>query len=415
MTFLPQELQPTPEDVEALIAEYKQFHASPELSLQEFETSRKIRERAERLELAEGVSREIVTIGETGTVVILRHGEGPTIAYRADIDALPLEEKTGLDYASTVTGEVDGETVPVMHGCGHDTHIAMGLKTMDIFARNADHWAGTIEFIFQPAEEGKDGAKLMVNQGLWEKVAVPEVLYGQHVYSLKAGEILVTENELTASVDSLKITLKGRGGHGSQPQDTVDPVMLSAYVLVRLQSVISREISPLEPAVVTCGYLHAGKKENIIPDQAELRLSVRSSTEDVRHRLLDRIERIVTAECEASGAEPPVIENFHASRIVDNDPKLSHSLAQAFAEELGEDRVTFDPEFRMMGSEDFAELVADEGVPYSYWLVGGHSQETLDAEEPISNHSPFFAPLPDPTLEAGVRAATTALYLHLKR
>jgi len=415
MSYLPATLNLRDEDIAALITEYKEYHASPELSLQEFETTRKIRERAENLVLAPGVEREIVPIGETGTVVILRNGEGPVVAYRADIDALPILEQTGLDYASEARGVLDGEDVAVMHGCGHDTHIAMGLKTMDLFARDGESWAGTIEFIFQPGEEGKDGAKLMVSQGLWQSVPRPEALYGQHVFPFTAGTLRVTKNEVTASVDSLKVIVKGKGGHGSQPQDTIDPVILSAYILVRLQSVVSREVGPLDSAVVTCGYLHAGKKENIIPDQAEFRLSIRSASQKIREEVLHKVIRIIRSECQASGADEPEIENYHASNIVMNDVALSEKLTETFTQELGEELVTFDPNYRLMGSEDFGELGDAANIPYTFWMLGGFSDEHLNAEVPISNHSPFFAPLPDPTLSVGVRAAAAAIYSHVRK
>lgn len=415
MTYLPASLTLSKADEQHLLEEYKAYHASPELSLQEFETTRKIRERAENLVLGEGVTREIVPIGETGTVVILRNGEGPVVAYRADIDGLPVTEQTGLPYASTATGVWEGETVGVMHACGHDTHIAMGLKTMDLFARDGSDWSGTIEFIFQPAEEGKDGAKLMVSQGLWETIPVPSVMYGQHVFTEPVGQVIVTSGPATAAVDSLRIKLFGKGGHGSQPQDTIDPVVLAAYLVVRLQSVVAREVPPKESAVVTVGSLQAGKKENIIPATAELRTSIRTFNPEVRERVVNAVERMARAESMASGADEPEIENYHYSNSVVNDEAVSADLAQVFASELGEENVTYDPDFSIMGSEDFGELGDAAGIPYSFWILGGMTEEQLSAEPLASNHSPFFAPQPDPTLQVGVRAAASALYSRVKR
>lgn len=415
MTYLPDSLTLTAEDERALVAEYKAYHASPELSLQEFETTRKIRERAENLVLGPGVTREIVPIGETGTVVILRNGQGPVVAYRADIDGLPVTEQTGLDYASTATGTWEGETVGVMHACGHDTHIAMGLKAMDLFARDGSDWSGTIEFIFQPGEEGKDGAKLMVSQGLWETVPVPQVLYGQHVFPEALGTITVTSGATTSAVDSLRIKLFGKGGHGSQPQDTIDPVVLAAYLVVRLQSVVAREVPPKESAVVTVGSLQAGKKENIIPATAELRTSIRTFNPDVRTRVVGAVERMARAESLASGADEPEIENYHYSNSVVNDEAVSVALAEVFTAELGEDAVTYDPDYSIMGSEDFGELGDAAGIPYSFWFLGGMTEEQLAADPIASNHSPFFAPQPEPTLQVGVRAAVAAVYSQVKK
>lgn len=414
MPYLPESLSLSAQDITALISDYKEYHASPELSLAEFETTRKIRERAQTMKLDDGVEREIVEVSETGTVVVLRNGEGPTIAYRADIDALPLKEQTGLDYASTVTADLDGDTVPVMHGCGHDAHIVMGLKTMELFARSGKDWSGTLEFIFQPAEEGKGGAQVMLQAGLWKKIPLAQALYGQHVFPFPAGQIITTKDEFTASVDSLKITLHGSGGHGSQPQDTVDPVVLASYIVVRLQSIVSRVVAPMESAVVTVGSIYAGQKENIIPDTAEMRLSVRASTQEVREKVLSSIERIVRAESEASGAGEPEINNFHSSAIVNNDEELSKNLADVLTQEL-DTEVIYDPNFRLMGSEDFGELGDAENIPYSFWGLGSFSDELMNSESPISNHSPFFAPQPEVTLETGVRAALSALYSHTKK
>ncbi|MGV3104053.1 amidohydrolase [Rothia sp. 32237D007AR] len=415
MTYLPASLSLTAADQEHLLEEYKAYHASPELSLQEYETTRKIRERAQNLLLGQGVICDIVPIGETGTVVILRNGEGPTVAYRADIDGLPVTERTGLPYASTAVGTWEGETVGVMHACGHDSHITMGLKTMDLFARDGSDWAGTIEFIFQPGEEGKDGAKLMVSQGLWQTVPVPSVMYGQHVFPFEAGKVIVTTGPLTSAVDSLGITLHGKGGHGSQPQDTIDPVVLAAHLVVRLQTVVAREVAPSETAVLTVGSLHAGKKENIIPDSAEIRTSIRTFNPQVRQRVLAAVERIAQAEALASGAPAPDIINYHYSNSVVNDEQVSTELAAVFTQELGSQQVTFDPNFYLMASEDFGELGDAANIPYCFWILGGMTPEQL-AEEPIaSNHSPFFAPQPEPTLQVGVRAAVSALYSQVKR
>ena len=410
MTYLPPSLTLTEADEAALISDYKYFHAHPELSLQEFETTRVIRERAEALHLSASVSREIIEVGSTGTVVILRNGEGPTVAYRADIDALPIKEQTGLEYASTVTGHLDGDEVHVMHGCGHDTHITMGLATMEVFARSGGEWSGTLQFIFQPGEEGKDGAKLMISQGLWEKIDIPDVLYGQHVFPGTPGHIALTHGPTTSAVDSLRVTLRGKGGHGSQPQDTIDPIVLAAHIIVRLQTVVSRTVGPLESAVVTVGSFHAGTKENIIPDTAEMKISIRSATPDIRERVLTAVTRIIRAEAAASGADEPEIENYHASNVVMNDQGVTERAVAAIRAELGDDRVTYDPSARIMASEDFGELGDAAGIPYSFWFLGGSSKAMRDSSEPISNHSPFFAPQPEVTLAAGVRAATAALY-----
>lgn len=410
MAYLPNSLSLTAADERALIEDYKYFHANPELSLQEFQTTKTIRERAKDLVLAPGIRLEIIEITETATVVILRNGEGKTAAYRADIDALPVLEQSGLAYASRAKGVLEGESVDVMHACGHDTHIAMALKTMEIFARSAEDWQGELEFIFQPAEEGRDGAKLMVKSGLWQKVKVPQVLYGQHVFPGIPGQILTISGPVTAAVDSLKVTLRGKGGHGSQPQDTIDPVVLAAHIVVRLQSIISREVPALESAVITVGSIHAGKKENIIPDTAELRISIRSSTAEIRTLVLAAVERVIKGETLAHGAPAAEIENYHSSNVVMNDEAATLQAYEAISAELGAKNVSFEPARRIMGSEDFGELGDAASIPYSFWFLGGSSKAMLEAKDPISNHSPFFAPQPEVTLQAGVRAALAALY-----
>ncbi|GAB3620256.1 M20 family metallopeptidase [Glutamicibacter endophyticus] len=379
---------------ERLHATYKHLHTHPELSMQEHQTAAFIEARLDELGL------EHFRCGGTGVVALQRNGEGPVIAFRADTDGLPIAEDTGADYSSTATGKLpDGAEVPVMHGCGHDTHVAAALAAIEALAGQPSAWAGTILWIFQPGEETSQGAAAMVEDGLWDRAPRPEVVFGQHVFPFLSGALAYTSGNAMAMADSLKLTLYGKQSHGSQPQDSVDPIVLGSHIVTRLQSIVSREVSPLSSAVVTCGSFHAGLKENIIPDRAELTLNVRTLTPEVRQQVLAAITRIVNAEAAASGAPQPLIEELYTFPQLYNDPEHTEVVAKVLREELGEAQIHEVPP--AMGSEDFGALASAISVPSVYWFFGGTA---ADDPAPAVNHSPHFLPTLEPTLSTGVRA-----------
>lgn len=388
---------------------YRHLHAHPELSMQEHRT-------AEFIELQlDGLGIENFRCGGTGVVGVLRNGEGPVVGFRADTDGLPIKEDTGLEYASTDTGILpDGAEVPVMHGCGHDTHTAVLLTVARMFAESRGAWAGTLVLIFQPGEETAAGAAAMVADGLWERAPKPEIVYGQHVMPGLAGTVSLSVGSAMAMADSLKVTVHGRQSHGSQPQDSIDPVVLGAHMVVRLQTIVSRELDPRQAAVVTVGTFHGGLKENIIPASAEFTLNIRTFDDGVRARVLAAVRRIVSAEAAASGAPEPEIEELYTFPACYNEPAEAENLAEVLRGAVGQDAVSVVP--ALMGSEDFGHLAAAIEVPAVYWFFGGHSAEVIDGEGHVPmNHSPFFAPVMEPTLSTGVKAALAALQSRLGR
>ncbi|WIM12981.1 M20 family metallopeptidase [Enhydrobacter sp.] len=388
-------------DLEAL---YKDVHSHPELSMQEMRTASLA---ADRLRTS---SYEVATgIGKTGVVGLLRNGNGPTVMLRADMDALPVEEATGLTYASTVkTTDRDGESVPVGHMCGHDMHVAWLVGAASLFSLTRDAWHGTLMVVFQPGEETAQGAQAMIDDGLFKRFPKPAVVLGQHVMLGPAGTIAGSAGPITSAADSLQIRLFGRGAHGSMPQASVDPVVMAAATVLRLQTVISREVAATEAAVLTVGVLQAGTKENVIPDEAIIKLNVRTFDEGVRQRVLTAIERIVKAEAAASGApRPPEITPLDRYPLNVNDKSASERIAAAFRTYFPADRV------RHTGpapaSEDFGCFGSEWHVPSVFWFVGGTDPTTYAKakeagrinELPV-NHSPQFAPVIHPTLRTGI-------------
>ena len=391
---------------EALHADYLHLHANPELSMQEHRTAEFIESRLSDLGI------EHFRCGGTGVVGVLRNGDGPVVGFRADTDGLPIREDTGADYASTATGVLpDGTVVPVMHGCGHDTHVAAALGAAAALVRQRDAWSGTVVWIFQPGEETAAGAAAMVADGLWDRVPVPAIVLGQHVFpETPAGTVALATGPAMAMADSLRVTVRGKQSHGSQPQDSIDPIVLGAHMVARLQTIVSRELPPQSPAVVTCGTFHAGLKENIIPERAEFTLNIRTLTEDVRERVLTAVTRIVNAEADASGAPRPEIEEMYRFPRLHNDEEQAEGVRAALQGELGEANVFVAPP--AMGSEDFGTLPDSIGVPGVYWVFGGFP---ADHPAPPVNHSPHFLPVLEPTLGTGVRAAIAALGHSLSR
>lgn len=401
-------LQDLDANLDTVVELYKDFHRTPELSMQEHATAATMRT------IVEGHGYETFACAGTGVVATLHNGDGPVIAYRADTDGLPIQENTGADYASTVTGTLpDGASTWVMHGCGHDTHITVALETARLLAEHRDLWAGTVVFLFQPGEEISAGAAAMLADGVWDRAPKPSAIFGQHVWPDVAGTVNVSVGTAMAMADSLQITVHGRQAHGSKPEDSIDPVVLGAFMVTRLQTIVSREVAAREPVVLTIATFHAGLKENIIPDRAVFTINLRSFDKDVRAKVLKSVERIVRAEAAAAGAPDPEIDQMYEFPLCYNDPELTTALLDSFREELGEDAVvTTGP---VMGSEDVGRFGDEIGVPYTYWLFGGHTAESVEAGVP-GNHSPMFLPDDVPTaLRTGVRAALTALVGHLQK
>lgn len=389
---------------------YKRVHQSPELSHQEEQTAALA---AERLKAA-GFDVH-AAVGGTGVVGVLHNGDGPTVLLRADMDALPVKEETGLPYASTVTATgADGETVPVMHACGHDMHVACLAGAADLLAGQREAWQGTLVALFQPAEETGDGARGMLDDGLAKLIPVPDVAFAQHILPAPAGLVGTHTGPVLSAADSMRVTVHGRGGHGSMPQATVDPVVLAAMIVVRLQTVVSRVTPPSETAVLTVGSVQAGTKSNIIPDHAVLQLNVRTYSEQTRQTVLDAIRRIVVAECDASGSPAePGFELFDRFPLTDNDPPTTERVARAFSDFFGARAV---PMKLQTASEDFSDIPTALGVPYTYWGVGCIDADVYEKAEAAGrvaqdipvNHAAQFAPAIQPTLDTGTQALVVA-------
>jgi hippurate hydrolase len=390
---------------------YKDLHRHPELSFAETRTAGIVADALNALGL------EVITgIGRTGVVGVLRNGDGPTVLLRADMDALPVAEETGLDYASTQRGtDPDGNDVPVMHACGHDVHVTCLLGAAEALVASKEQWSGTVVFLFQPAEELGSGANEMIADGLYDRVPKPDIVLGQHVAPAPAGVVGVHAGPAFAATDDVIVTLHGEGGHGSRPESTIDPVVMAAATVMRLQTIVSREVAGGETAVVTVGTMHAGAKVNIIPPDATLGINIRTYDGDVRDRVVAAIGRIAKGEAAASGApRDPDIEVTDSFPVLHNDEQATQRTVDAFRAAFGAERV-IDPG-RVTGSEDVGALATAAGVPIVYWLLGGMDPKlfthalangTTDADIP-SNHSPHFAPLIHPTLETGVQALVVA-------
>lgn len=392
--------------VPELEALYQDLHAHPELSMQEARTAGIAAERLRRAgyEVTAGV-------GATGVVGLLRNGEGPTVMVRADMDALPIAERTGLPYASAVTAkDAEGNVVPVSHMCGHDMHVAWLIGAATLMAQARDAWKGTLMAVFQPGEETAQGARAMIEDGLLERFPAPDVVLGQHVMLGPAGTVAGSAGPITSAADSLRIRLFGRGAHGSMPQASVDPIVMAASIVLRLQTVVSREIAATDAAVVTVGVLSAGTKANVIPDEALIELNVRTFDAGVRTHVLAAIERIVRAEAAASGApREPEITPLERYPLNVNDPAASERIAAAFRAHFSPERVKHTGP--APASEDFGCFGSAWKVPSVFWFVGGHDPASYAEAKAAGalhrlpvNHSPEFAPVLHPTLETGVEA-----------
>ncbi len=392
----------------SVVEAYKHAHQNPELSLQEFKTSAKI---ARELEAA---GYEVTSgVGKTGVVGILKNGEGPMVLIRGDMDALPVIEQTGLPYASKVRIQrPDGTTVGTMHACGHDVHIAMVIGVGRLLADLREHWSGTVMMIGQPAEEIGRGAKFMIADGLFERFGKPDFCLSLHVKNdLPVGQVGYTSGWGTANVDSVDITIFGKGGHGAQPQATVDPIVTAAHVITGLQSIVSRRVHPIEPAVVTVGSIHGGSKHNIIPDEVKLQLTVRSYKDEVRNLLLESIRQITVDTCKMMGCpKEPVVDHDEEEYTPAgyNHPGLTGAAMELFRGLLGAENVVDLPP--TMGGEDFARFAKHLNVPGLQYRVGTIPRETWDAAQkpgadPLpSLHSALYYPEPEPTMRLSLQS-----------
>jgi hippurate hydrolase len=393
-----------------LEALYKDIHAHPELSMQETRTAGLA---ASRLRAA---GYKVTTgIGKTGVVGLLHNGDGPVVMLRADMDALPVKEVTGLPYASKLTAtDHEGKTVPVMHACGHDMHVAWLAGAITVLAQTRDTWKGTLMAVFQPGEETAEGAQAMIDDGLFKRFPKPDVVLGQHVMKGPAGMLGGRTGVITSAADSLQIRMFGRGAHGSMPEASIDPVVMAASTVLRLQTIVSREVAPTESAVITIGVLEAGSKENVIPDEAIIKLNVRTFNEGVRQRVLAAIKRIVNAEAAAAGApKRPEITPLDRYSLVTNDPKATNRVVEAFRKNFpaGQIQVTKPT----MASEDFGCFGTEWHVPSVFWFIGGtdpvqyaKAKKANRLADIPTNHNPHFAPVIHPTLETGVETLVVA-------
>lgn len=395
-------------DLQAL---YEDLHAHPELSFAEHRTAKILAKRLEVLGYA-------VTsgVGETGVVATLDNGAGPLVLLRADIDALPVEEDTGLSYASTVRAVgPDGQDVPVAHACGHDMHATWLIGVATLLATHRDQWSGRLLLVVQPAEELGAGALAMVDDDLFARFGTPDVALGQHLAPAPAGWVLTRSGPVMAASDALRVVMHGRGGHGSSPQNTVDPVVMAASTIMKLQTVVSRSVAPTDTAVLTVGSVHAGTKENIIASSAELALNIRTFVPAVRDRVLAAVQRIIDGEASSFGAPTkPEVHEIHSFPVTVNDADATDRVAAAFLDHFGAGRAMEGP--MVTGSEDFGLFGARGSFPSSFWFVGGTDPDLWGAafaagrlEEDVPyNHSPQFAPVPHPTISAGIEAMATA-------
>lgn len=389
---------------------YRAIHQHPELSNQEVHTA------ATAADMLRKAGYEVHDkVGTTGVVGILRNGDGPTVLVRADMDALPMKEETGLPYASTDRQpDSPGQDVPVAHSCGHDVHVASLMGAARLLADNRSEWHGTFIPLFQPAEEVGTGADEMVKGGLAGLIPKPDVALAQHVLAYPAGTVGTHAGPFLSTAASMRITVHGRGSHGSMPQLSIDPVVLASMIVVRLQAIVAREVAPDEFAVLTVGHFVAGTKSNIIPDHAVIELNIRAYSDTMRTRLINAIKRVVKGECAASGSpKDPEFELYDEYPLTSNNPEVTAKVAEAFKDYFGGQTFTAP---RQSASEDFSRIPDALGVPYTYWALGGidakkwHKAEAAGriASDIPANHSPKFAPVIEPTLQTGTAAIVVA-------
>ena len=404
---------PSSHEVDGVYADahalYLDLHQHPELSSHEVQTAAKLADRLRKLgyEVTEHV-------GGTGVVAVLKNGAGPTIMLRTEMDALPVEEKTGLEYASKVQGKDDaGHDVPVMHACGHDVHMASLVGAAAVLAQTRNTWHGTLMLVGQPAEETISGAKKMIADGFLTRFPKPDAAIALHVSNRDAsGTVGVVSGIYDTNANSIRITIFGKGGHGSMPNTTVDPIVIAARTVLTLQTIVSREVKPGEMAVVTVGYIQAGTKNNIIPDQAVLGLTVRSYKAEIRKQVVAAIARITKAEAEAAAApREPLVEELESADSVYNEPALAQRLRGPLETALGKSNVV--TQVPIGASEDFSVFV-QQGIPGFYFDLGGADPQKFEAAKAggaslPSNHSPLFAPDAERAIRTGITAELAVL------
>jgi amidohydrolase len=415
-------------DIASLVTTYKALHAAPELSHYEEKTATFLAAqlRAMGYTVTERVGKyEAPQWTGYGVVAVMKNGAGPTVLLRTELDALPVDEKTGLLYASKVKMKNDaGQEVSVMHACGHDLHMTNMIGTAKILSELKNQWQGTLVILGQPAEEVIDGARSVLRDGLYERFPKPDFVIALHDSAdLEAGKVGYTPGYAMASSTSVDIKIRGLGGHGARPESTKDPIVVAAQVILALQTIVSREDSPLDPVVVTVGSIHGGTKHNIIPDEVDLQLTVRAYKEDVRKRVLASIERITKGIAMAAGIpedRAPIVK-FSSTQFTTalyNDPQLTERLATAFAKALGQDNVVkLEP---VMMSEDFGTLSLDQKIPAVQFTLGAVDPAKVKLSKETgtslpSLHSALFAPLPEPALRAGIKAMTSAVLDLMKK
>ncbi len=415
-------------EIGSLIATYKTLHATPELSHREEKTSAYFAQQLKAMdyEVTEHVGKfeRPEWIGY-GVVAVMKNGTGRTVLLRTDLDALPIDEKTGLPYASTVKTKNDaGQDVSVMHACGHDIHITNMLGTARMLVALRDQWRGTLVLLGEPAEETIDGARAVLKDGLYERFPKPDYVIGLHdTPDIEAGKVGYIPGYALASSTNIDIKVRGLGGHGSRPESTRDPVVLASQIILALQTIVSRENSPLDPAVVTVGSIHGGTRYNIIPDEVNLQLTVRAYKEEVRQKLLAAIERITKGIALAAGVPTdrmPIVKvsETEVTTATYNDPALTETLATVFVKALGAENVI--KATPIMGSEDFGYLSLDHQIPSSLFWLGAVDPAKMKLSKETgtllpSLHSPLFAPLPEPTLRTGIKAMTSAVLELMKK
>ena len=400
---------------------YRELHQQPELSLQEAKTSAKV---ADELRRAGFTVTE--KVGGYGVVAVLKNGPGPTVLVRSDLDALPVAEETGLPYASQVrTKDPAGNEVAVMHACGHDIHMTSLIGVARTLAAVRDHWSGTVVLIGQPAEERGTGARAMLADGLYQRFPKPDFVLALHdSATMPAGTIGMVDGYIMANVDWVNITVRGIGGHGAYPQATKDPIVLASRIILALQTIVSRETRPIDPAVITVGSIHGGEKANVIPNEVKLQLTLRSYSDDVRNHLIDAIKRTCRGEAIAAGLPDnlapvvTVLEDGHTPATY-NTPELTDRLRTALSGWLGADRVLGTE--AEMGGEDFSEFGrTKEHIPLCLFRVGAVAPEKVAESQRTGValpglHSSKFAPLPEPTIKTAITAMTGAVLELLPR
>lgn len=397
---------------------YRHLHENPELSRAEKNTAAFI---AKELKALDGYTVH-EGVGGFGVVGILENGEGPTVLFRADIDALPVREETGIDFASTATGIArDGSTTSVMHACGHDMHMTAGLGLATLMSGIRDKWSGTFIALFQPSEELASGAQDMIDDGLADLIPHPDVCFGQHIVPGPAGQVMSMPGPALAGCDTIDITLTGRSAHGSMPHNSIDPTYLAAAIVLRLQGIVGREVPPGEFGVISVGTLQSGNSNNTIPGMARIVLNIRYYSNEIRDILINGIERVVRGECIASGADIDAnIEYSDHGEVTDNDAQVFSAIRPAFDSLLHDDSVDA---VRWTASEDFSNIPRALGSPYVYWTVGATPRDQWNAavaadrvvEDIPSNHMSTFLPDFTPTVNASTTAAAAAVLTYLAK